>query len=910
VQPNIDDQVIDFYETLFTRMFIDPLAGEIEGTRRLRAVQRALGELADASSQSLARFLVNENVPADVVPEVLGAYQPIAEHLHLADVGNPNVSPESLAVEVLKELAYPAPLDNETGRAVFRVGLHLIVQVLTLVGPLVNEWRRQKFGTGFELIGRVAVKINRMSETLDSVSLSHGTATQEANDENFELNYRDYLIQRFYRIEAGTLKMAVNLGVDLRELFVMPRVAVRPIRPEKGEDDACELLDLAAMRALLQRRREDDATDAEADGERSDTPDALTQVRTSERTVIVGPPGAGKSTFVEWLQLQLAGAEIEWAINGYPAIPLLLRVRQLDVHNLPRGRDLIECATGSEDRARLMPEGWIERQMKAGRVLFVLDGLDETDPADRDQHVLPWLKELCRPENSRGCRFLVTSRPVGYPSGALADLEFVECDLLDFQPDQIAEYTTHWCTALHLAQQEPEGEARRKGKAEGEQFVSSFREHPYIPDLARNPLMLSAICLVNYFEKGKLPEDRALLYKLCVEGLLHNWDQRRGIHSEYGLTEKLHACCETAIAMQADDRAEYEREKVLAVFRSTLKGEERAERLLEHIRYRSGVLLERRAGVFAFAHLTFQEYLAAVAIVEGNVRGVDAARLLREHADARWPEVAALYCGAAPAAMARDMIMELLQLPDSAARVLVDAYFASASKLTQDGELQDRVIEHVCGLETRIIGEPGLDGFRAERVGPIANRYVLSLAGADTFDHASFHWLLRNPAHVDSDAIGRELHRRGAADLSGGCALNVLFHVAAPDHRVGELVRQCPGYYWLPWGAPSSSNASLALEALHHLMGRVGGDWGRGRIGVFLQFMEWFTDRSPEAMRGSVPPALFLSLLEKPELLELIRQPVVSRLRETLTYLAGAYDVDDWAKDMSARVVELIDRRL
>jgi len=28
VQPNIDDQVIDFYETLFTRMFIDPLAGE------------------------------------------------------------------------------------------------------------------------------------------------------------------------------------------------------------------------------------------------------------------------------------------------------------------------------------------------------------------------------------------------------------------------------------------------------------------------------------------------------------------------------------------------------------------------------------------------------------------------------------------------------------------------------------------------------------------------------------------------------------------------------------------------------------------------------------------------------------------------------------------------------------------
>src|SRR5205823_11907576 len=102
-----------------------------------------------------------------------------------------------------------------------------------------------------------------------------------------------------------------------------------------------------------------------------------------------------------------------------------------------------------------------------------------------------------------------------------------------------------------------------EGASEGDEIVKGFIEHPYIRDLARNPLMLSAICLVNYFEGGELPKDRARLYKLCVEGLLHHWDQRRGIRSEYSLEEKLRACREVAIAMQADDRAECEAAKVL-----------------------------------------------------------------------------------------------------------------------------------------------------------------------------------------------------------------------------------------------------------------------------------------------------------------------------------------------------------
>ena len=272
---------------------------------------------------------------------------------------------------------------------------------------------------------------------------------------------------------------------------------------------------------------------------------ALELAKSQRRCVIIGTPGAGKSTFLEWLQLMIASAEEEMILNDQQAIPVLLKVRQLDPENLPEGPAIIERATASKDRATLMPSGWIQRQMKQGRVLFMLDGLDEVEPDLRDRYVLPWLVELCK--TYPDCHYLVSSRPVGYAAGALAKLEFAECELLDFEDAEISDYTGHWCTAVRLARNETEDEARREGLKDGEDIVKSFRDQAYIRNLARNPLMLSAICLVNYFEGGELPRDRSKLYQLCVEGLLHHWDQRRGIRSDFTLQEKLRVCREIAL---------------------------------------------------------------------------------------------------------------------------------------------------------------------------------------------------------------------------------------------------------------------------------------------------------------------------------------------------------------------------
>jgi hypothetical protein len=746
----IEEKVLSFYYHLFDSIFCEQFRPKIESPLKRDAVARQIRECAAAASQTLTRLFVNERVGILQVGEILAGLEDLGKILKFEQIRRPNVSAESITKELLPSLPCPPQIIESDLDVVYRLTITITVQALLLVGPVMAKWQEVNFATTFELPRRAVEQLNRIT---DQIELQHGTGPT-AEDERFELTYRDYLLQRFFQVEAGTIQMTTNLGVDLRELFVMPNVGSRLITQQKktsrkARKDA--LMDLAAARKIFLGEEEDDDSGEKPKRKRKPK-SALDYVRKNRRTVLVGLPGAGKSTFLEWLQLMVAFASVEepFVLADNQAIPLMLRVRELDPANLPASVELIEKATRSPDHARIMPRGWIERQMKGGRVIFMLDGLDEVEPRDRDRRVIPWLMGLVK--DYPDCGYVVSSRPVGYPVGMLRKEGFTECDLMDFEKDQVEQYTRHWCTAIRLARNEPRDEAYREGKKEGAHIAKSFRDHPFIRNLARNPLMLSAICLVNYFERGHLPEDRALLYKLCVEGLIHYWDERRGIHSDFGLQEKIQACREVAITVQNEDKAEYEAEKVLNVFRKVLDDEVRAKSLLEHIRYRTGLLLERRPGVFAFAHLTFQEYLAARAVHEGNKLGITPQTLVKEYNKARWEEVIPLYCGIVPPPAARGMLENLAACKGngSLCRLLAEAYFTSGSELTIDSETRRLVVSRIA-RKAYVVERPfhlgyALDRFKPEQIAPIVNDCVATCR--DDLSHA-FRWLQEHGKFVD-----------------------------------------------------------------------------------------------------------------------------------------------------------------
>ncbi len=802
----IVDQVVDFYHDLFDRIFSQTFSPLITERLKRNGVIRQVQESADAASQSLTQFFLNQHISETEVGTILGSFSSLPDLIELEDISRTTGTPESMAEQLLTEIQSPK---NGGDGAEYRLALHSIVQVLMLVGPVMVEWQKINFSTTFELPRKVVNRLNKISEQIETI----GEAGQAAADERYELTYRDYLLQRFFRVDAGTVRMTTNLNIDLRDLFVMPRLQVRvSMKRTDGEakTDDLTLMDLAQARERFGMGHQGDFFKKKDETEKQGIP-ALDHVLKYPRNVLIGPPGSGKSTFLEWLQVQLASVNVELVLGEAQAIPVLLRVRQLDPKNLPSdGSGIINLATASRDLASLMPLGWLERQMQNGRVFFMLDGLDETEPGLRDEFLIPWVLDLCR--QYPDCRYLISSRPAGYPLGVLRPLEFSECDLLDFNDDEVKEYTQHWCTAVRLAQNEPEEEARREGEKDGGHIFEGFKDHPYIRNLAYNPLMLSAICLVNYFEGGKLPEDRALLYELCVEGLLHNWDQRRGILSPYRLDEKLRVCREVALAMQASDRAEFEAEKITDIFHEVLKDSEHAEDLFTHIRYRAGLLLERRAGIFAFAHLTFQEYLSACAVHEGNLLDITPEKLVMDHEDSRWQEVIALYCGIANTPSARSVLEKLMAQEDTQelSTVLTEAYQTGGRDLQDDREFRQKIIKRVAisPLKRRL----RLNVFPEEEVIPVANSSVGTINSQIRLSE-SYRWLQENPMKIDWPLLTERVRGKEALNPFQLTELIYLVHCYGPD-SVLLAIAQNAHLYSEPGLLVNNNQAEIALMGL------------------------------------------------------------------------------------------------
>ena len=817
----IDDLVLDFYCELFTSIFSDPFREDISDRRKRNKVFRQVEEAADAASASLTRFFQYQKLTESQASAILESFQKLGNLLSLEDVANSNVTTEEIVELTLTKLPCPSTL-QATHEAVYRLALYTIVQVLMQVAQVMAEWQKLNFAETFELIRRVVNRLNEISRQVEA----QGNFGRQSADRDYEILHRDYIMQRFHKVEAGTVRMTTKLDVDLRELFVMPKVRIRKFGlTAEGEIDieSVSLMNLAAARQRYSNAHEFggsiDSDETEESTENDKT--ALEQVTNPKYpfNVIVGLPGIGKSTFLEWLQVKLASVEETYILNGEQAIPLLLKVRQLDPLNLPQGSALIEKATASKDRATLMPDGWIQRQMKAGRILFMLDGLDEIEPELRDQYLIPWLLKLQKTYPK--CNYLIASRPVGYSSGMLQKFKFVESELIDFNPEQIKTYTRNWCTAVRLARNELEAEARREGENDGNKIAEDIQKSPYIRDLARNPLMLSAICLVYYFESGKLPDDRAILYQLCVEGLLHNWDHRRGINSEFSFSEKLRACREVALAMQVDDSAEYEANKVRTIFSDVLQDAERANKLLEHIRYRTGLLLERRPNIFGFAHLTFQEYLAARAIHEGNKLNITAKQLATEHNDSRWKEVMALYSGVATTPAVRELIEDLITQDDTEllGEVLTEVYFAADADLKQDSDLRKRVIERIA-----ITSAPGnwnvkiLERFTKEESVAIANNLIGSIKTNIRASNAH-SYLRENPGLIDFDLLDKKLQSwKRLKPLQLGELIH-LIHMFAPDILLlkisqNKLLYSAPGFKSPTTDEEVSSQADSALIGL------------------------------------------------------------------------------------------------
>ena len=368
-----------------------------------------------------------------------------------------------------------------------------------------------------------------------------------------------------------------------------------------------------------------------------------------EHMALLGEPGAGKSTALQFIGLCFARADENWHRERLgiqrPYIPILLNL-QARAYAIA-GQETLWDALRMEVRERLQcPEDEAEALLRAwGQepgLLVLLDGLDEAPGALREA-----VRERIRRFAQSGAGWVIlTSRPAGFqPLPGLR--EYLLKPFEDPEAEALP-YLRGWLAAL-----KPEWTAEEAG-ARARELLERMRAHPALRRLLDNPLLLR-LSAQHYAQAGEIARSRADLYRLWVE---EAWERarRRGAKEEEKprFLEALQALAWHLHTGGGNEEADLLR--ALQRFGLAQEATE-AEGLLGRLREQTGLLArlsEAEDGKarhrYVFSHQTLREYFVALRLKEAWER--DARRAWR-FLQARlhlpdWREPLALLVGSLP----------------------------------------------------------------------------------------------------------------------------------------------------------------------------------------------------------------------------------------------------------------------
>ena len=376
---------------------------------------------------------------------------------------------------------------------------------------------------------------------------------------------------------------------------------------------------------------------AEVPGAPGEEPKPLSAIQTVARhscVVLKGDPGSGKSTFISHLSLCLAKHHLEpdkkWLerLGGWPAdacpLPLTIVLRDFvraQPERLPEpcARCVWDFFLKTLGDARLAACGDVlETALNLGRAIVFLDGLDEV-PTDAQRDFV----RACAvkfTERFLHSRLLLTCRTIPYQSMRLEGV--ADFELAPFDDEKISKFITTWYTA-HVPKPFSREVAEERRNA-----LQQAVQRPELRRLAGNPMVLTDMALLHT-HRGRLPDDRAKLYKEVIELLLLRWDEarqgcrlqdllREAQRDENDLLRTLATVAFNAHSRSADrdsDQAgDIPHHELLFALQELhpQKSLDWAQRVIDTIRDRAGLLIAVQEHTFRFPHRSFQEYLAAV----------------------------------------------------------------------------------------------------------------------------------------------------------------------------------------------------------------------------------------------------------------------------------------------------------
>ncbi len=579
--------------------------GYFEQRKITRRVEDAVAEVVEP----LLPFLAQEGVPEDkqrrLLQTCVDELEPLSqepERLFQASLNGQKIFENLYANRALPEVVI-----EDGVKEVYGLLCPRIAELLCKVPAAIKEWETLAWAENYRRLDDLVKELKALFNRVDE--LQH---RPEVQADNTLMRVRRALAQKIgLEMDITGLRGDQPLSGQLSEFFVHP--AIKEL--VEGEENKLQILEQTA--------------------------DAYAQfVRPHQKAVIIGAPGAGKSTWTKWFQREILSP------NG-AGLGVRMELRNCSGKPLPSVYVLVRETAGIHLAEELTAEV-IARWLDQHQLVFILDGFDEIRPEERDK-VYAWIDDLCQATN--GCPLVLTSRPLTTDHLERKDVFGTRWMMEPFDLPRIIEYIRRWYDHAPLL---PDSD-RNVNPVE---LASEWQSDPTLAPLTGNPLLLSTLLMVNKLDGG-LPSGRSSLYQRYINGMLGIWDDRRGLAATaitLTLAQKKQILRGLALFMFLQKRDQLEEAVVLKWLQSFLidKGfPQPAEDILKLLRERSGLIIG--PGVYNFAHKSVAEYLVAEIVWDGDQNDltgqrIDLMYLLEHRDDDFWNSVLFLWAGLASVA--------------------------------------------------------------------------------------------------------------------------------------------------------------------------------------------------------------------------------------------------------------------
>lgn len=270
-------------------------------------------------------------------------------------------------------------------------------------------------------------------------------------------------------------------------------------------------------------------------------------------------------------------------------------------------------------RLQPIPLGWAEESLKKGRALVMFDGFDEI-PKDERPGVAKWINVQMRLYQKT--RFMVTSRPKAYREQDNAD-RLKLSTLIWVQPLEDAQrrkFVESWYLAQErLRARRDTPEVRKVAARRASDLIAQISAESELRDLAKNPLLLNMISTFHRLYPGAaLPKRKVDLYEEICALQLRARPRDRRLETVLLEIDSEPILGKVAFYMMQQTLKRIEESALLRELKISLAEQDEvvdAAVLLRDV-VRISELILQQEGEYEFAHLSFQEYLAASYLAE------------------------------------------------------------------------------------------------------------------------------------------------------------------------------------------------------------------------------------------------------------------------------------------------------